>query len=91
MNAPISEAVYCNTNNSDDSSFCAECGTPRADVAPAAEASAEKPAAAEVAPPAEPVINKKPTAAATIPIPQVATPKSISIEDLISAPNGNKE
>ena len=52
---------------------------------------AEKPAAAEVAPPAEPVINKKPTAAATIPIPQVATPKSISIEDLISAPNGNKE
>ncbi|MCR5118144.1 MAG: zinc ribbon domain-containing protein [Lachnospiraceae bacterium] len=35
----------CNTNNSDDSSFCAECGTPLADVAPAAEASAEKPAA----------------------------------------------
>lgn len=52
---------------------------------------AEKPAAAEVAPPAEPVINKKATAAATISIPQVATPKSISIEDLISAPNGNKE
>ena len=32
----------CNTKNSDDSSFCAECGTPLADVAPV---SAEAPAA----------------------------------------------
>ncbi len=30
----------CNTKNSDDSSFCAECGTPLADVAPVSDAPA---------------------------------------------------
>ncbi|MCR4584571.1 MAG: zinc ribbon domain-containing protein [Lachnospiraceae bacterium] len=34
----------CNTKNADDSSFCAECGTPLADVAPVTEGAAETPA-----------------------------------------------
>ena len=42
----------CNTKNSDDSSFCAECGTPLADVAPASEAPAADAAPAGDAAPA---------------------------------------
>ena len=39
----------CNTKNSDDSSFCAECGTPLADVAPVSDAPAADAAKADEA------------------------------------------